>query len=267
MDAIRSVLIDIDGVLCVANAPIAGSIEALSQLRARGAGIRFITNTTRRTRAVIVAQMRQIGFDMAEHEVISGALAARRIIEQRALRPMLLIHPGLLPEFAGLDTSDPDAVLIGDAADGFSYAALNAAFRVLIEHPGAPLIALANNRYFRGPDGLALDAGPYVAALEYAAGVRAEVTGKPAAAIFRTALDELQCAPHDALMIGDDLESDIGGAQALGIRTALVRTGKYRVADEAHPHMRPDGVADDFARVVRDFVMPRLAPAASPRSV
>ena len=230
----------------------------MSMLRQRGAGIRFITNTTRRTRADIVDRLRAMGFDAASHEVITGALAARKIIERRGLRPFLLIHPGLMSEFSGVATHDPDAVVIGDAAEGFTYSALNAAFRVLIDRPGAPLIALANNRYFREAAGLSLDAGPYVAALEYATGVRAEVTGKPAEAIFGTALDELQTAPGDAVMIGDDIESDIGGAQQVGLRTLLVRTGKYREADEAHPRFHPDWVADDFGRAILDVVAPQL---------
>ena len=254
----RALLIDIDGVLCIGPAPIAGAAEAMTLLRQRGVGVRFITNTTRRTRADIVRQLQQMGFDAAPDEVVTGALAAREIVQRRGLRPMLLIHPGLKPDFAGLDTDDPNAVIVGDAADGFSYAAMNRAFRVLIRQPGAPLIALANNRYFREASGLSLDAGPFVAALEYAAGVRAEITGKPAEAIFRTALDALKAAPQDALMIGDDLESDIGGAQQAGLRAILVRTGKYRPADETHPHIRPDAVADDFSQAVRELVLPQL---------
>jgi len=258
VQTIRSVLIDIDGVLCVGGVPLPGALAALELLRQRGVGLRFVTNTTRRTRTDIVRDLGAMGFDIALHEVISGAIAARRIIEARGLRPLLLVHPGLLPDFAGLSTANPNAVLIGDAADGFTYHAMNAAFRVLVGVPGAPLVALANNRYFQASDGLALDAGPYVAALEYAAGVRAEITGKPAPAIFRTALEELQCAPGDALMIGDDIESDIGGALAAGLQAILVRTGKYRASDEMHPTVRPSAIADDFHRAVIDFVVTRL---------
>jgi phospholysine phosphohistidine inorganic pyrophosphate phosphatase len=259
----RSVLIDIDGVLSLADSPIPGSIEAVSMLRRHGAGIRLITNTTRKTRSEIVHRLRTLGFDIETHEVITGALAARRILLTRGLRPYLLIHPGLLPDFSGIATENPNAVVVGDAADGFSYQALNAAFRILVEQQDAPLIALANNRYFRAADGLCLDAGPYVAALEYASKTRAQVTGKPAEAIFRTALDELASAPGDAMMIGDDIEGDIGGARALGLRTVLVRTGKYRESDENHPLIRPDAVADDFYRAVVDFVCPCLVGPAS----
>jgi HAD superfamily hydrolase (TIGR01458 family) len=193
--------------------------------------------------------------------VVTGALAARTLIEAKQLRPYLLIHPGLMPDFAGLDTAEPNAVVIGDAAEGFSYGAMNAAFRVLIEQPGAPLLALANNRYFRSADGLALDAGPYVAALEYASQVRAQVLGKPAAAIFRTAFEALGSAPGETVMIGDDIESDVGGAADAGLQTVLVRTGKYRPEDERHPRCRADFVADDFAGALAGYILPRLAGA------
>lgn len=261
MRVLRAVLIDIDGVLCVGDAVIAGAIDALAALRRAGAGVRFLTNTTRRTRTDIVHELGAMGFDIALDEVITGALAARQLVDARGLRPYLLVHPGLRPEFAGVATASPNAVVVGDAADGFTYRALNDAFRVLIGAPGTPLIAIANNRYFRAADGLSLDAGPYVAALEYAAGVRAEVTGKPAAAIFQSALDALAVRADEALMIGDDLESDIGGARALGLQTLLVRTGKYRPLDEAHPTIRPDVVVDDFPRAVAEHVLPRLRPS------
>jgi len=262
VELIRSVLIDIDGVLCIGDAPLPGSLEAMSLLRASGAGIRLVTNTTRKTRADIVRQLAAMGFEVAPHEVITGAGAARKLLEARGLRPYLLIHPGLMPDFAGLATDTPNAVVIGDAAEGFSYQALNTAFRILIDQPGAPLIALANNRYFREASGLSLDAGPFVAALEYATGVRAEITGKPAEAIYRTALDALGSTPAESVMIGDDIESDIAGAQRAGLRAVLVRTGKYRPSDEHHPACRPDAIVDDFLRAVVDVIRPALAARA-----
>jgi ribonucleotide monophosphatase NagD (HAD superfamily) len=117
---IRSLLIDIDGVLYLAGMPIPGSIEALQRLRREGIGLRLLTNTTRQTRSAIVRNLQAIGFDVAEHEVITGALAARRLLQQRELRAHLLVHPDLRPDFAGLDTDAPNAVVVGDAGDGFS---------------------------------------------------------------------------------------------------------------------------------------------------
>lgn len=255
--ALRAVLVDIDGVLCSAGAALPRAIDALTLLRRHGLGLRFLTNTSRRTRSAIVQQLRDIGFALDEHEVITGALAARRLVQQRGLRPHLLVHPQLLPDFAGIATDRPDAVVIGDAGEGFTYDALNAAMRILLEQPGAPLIAIAANRYFRAADGLCLDAGPFVAALEYAAGVRAELTGKPAPTLFHAALDDLQVAADAAVMIGDDLDSDVIGAQQAGLRGVLVRSGKYRPADEARATARADFIADDLHAAVTDFIVAR----------
>lgn len=258
MDPIRAFLLDIDGVLYSAGQPLPGAVEAVAAIRRRGLGLRCLTNATRRSRAEVVGQLRSMGFDLAADEVLSGALAARRLIEARGLHPMLLIHPGLRPDLDGLDTppASADAVVVGDAGEGFDYASLNAAFRVLIERPEAPLIAIARNRYFRAADGLALDAGPFVAALEYATGRAALVTGKPAAASFDAALAGLGVPASQALMVGDDLEADIGGAQAAGLRAVLLRSGKYRPQDEHDPRIRPDGVADSLAEAVQRWLGP-----------
>src|SRR6266511_5143914 len=83
------------------------------------------------------------------------------------------------------------------------------------------------NRWWQTADGPRLDAGAFVAGLEYTAQVEAEIVGKPTAAYFEAALAELDAKPGDAVMVGDDVESDIGGAKALGMRGILVRTGKF----------------------------------------
>jgi ribonucleotide monophosphatase NagD (HAD superfamily) len=77
----------------------------------------------------------------------------------------------------------------------------------------------------RGPQ---LDGGAFVAGLEYATGVTATVLGKPSAAYFAAALDALDAEPALTWLVGDDIEADVRGAQGFGMRTALVRTGKFR---------------------------------------
>ena len=111
-------------------------------------------------------------------------------------------------------------------------------------------MVMARNRYFMEKDGLTLDMGAFVAGLEYSSGKTAEVVGKPAPPFFQTALDELGIAAERAVLIGDDLEDDIGGAQAVGIPGILVRTGKFRAADEDHRQIRPALIVDDFAVAV-----------------
>lgn len=254
MASVRAVLIDLSGVLYVDDEALPGSVEALKKLQASGLPHCFLTNTTRQTRASLQSGLRTLGFNLDIERLMTAASAARSYVEQHRLQPCLLIHPGLAPEFADLATNRPDAVVVGDAGPGFDYASMNKAFRVLMENSQAPLISMGANRYFREADGLSLDMGPFVAALEYASGRQAVVTGKPSRGFFQAALDKLGVAAADAVMIGDDLENDIGGARSAGIAGILVRTGKYRPEDEQHPEVHPDSIADDFAAAVEQLL-------------
>jgi ribonucleotide monophosphatase NagD (HAD superfamily) len=92
-----------------------------------------------------------------------------------------------------------------------------------------------------------LDSGAFVAGLEYAAGIEAEVVGKPTAAYFEAALAELGVPPAEAVMVGDDVESDVGGAKAVGMRGVLVRTGKFRKDALEGADPKPDAVLDSIA--------------------
>jgi HAD superfamily hydrolase (TIGR01458 family) len=117
-------------------------------------------------------------------------------------------------------------VVLGDLGEGWTFALLQEAFEQLMA--GAALVALSRDRYFRRGDRLALDAGPFVAALEYAAGTAAMVAGKPSAGFFEAAVRSLGLSPGEVAMVGDDLWSDVDGAQRAGLQGWLVRTGKFR---------------------------------------
>ncbi len=252
--SLAAVLIDIDGVLHVGAAPVSGAAAALQRLRDAGLRLAFLTNTTRRTRQALIESLDGMGFDIPPDEIQTAALAARAVVERRGLRPHLLIHPDLAPDWEGVRTDDANAVVIGDAGEGFTYAALNEAFRVLIRDDAVPLIAMGANRYFRATDGLSLDMGPFVAALEFAGRRQAEYTGKPAAAFFETAMAALDVPAANAVMIGDDLENDVVAAQDAGLHGILVRTGKYRPQDEQDPKLQPQTVADNFVEAVRGLL-------------
>lgn len=245
---VQGVLIDLAGVLYVGDQAIPGSTEAIQRLRDAGLAIRFITNTTRRTRNDLITQLESLGFQIEPRQVFSAPLAARRLIEQRGLRPYLLIHPDLEPEFADLRCDEPNAIVVGDAGEAFTYARLNESFRVLVD--GGTLVAMGDNRYFKDTSGFCLDMGPYVKALEYAAGTKAVVVGKPSQAFFNAALQDIDCKPSEAVMIGDDLHSDIGGAMECGVPGLLVRTGKYRPSDEHDDAVRPTAIVDDLNAAV-----------------
>lgn len=243
----QAILIDLAGVLHIDDEPIAGAVDALADLRASGLPIRFLTNTTRSPRSRIVANLRQMDFVVEADEILTAVLATRNLVRQRNLHPHYLVHPDIADEI-GCSHAEPDAVVLGDAGHHFNFEVLNRVFRLLMQ--GLPFIVMARNRYFMEIDGLTLDMGAFVAGLEYSSGKTAEVVGKPATPFFRTALDELGIAPEQAVLIGDDLADDIGGAQAAGIPGILVRTGKYRTTDEDHPLIRPALIVDDFPAAV-----------------
>ena len=138
-----------------------------------------------------------------------------------------------------------EAVIIGDLGEAFGYDVLNRAFREVMG--GAELIALQKNRYWMRADGLSLDAGPFVAAIEFATGREAYVVGKPARGFFQDVLADLGIAAERAAMVGDDIESDIGGALGAGLAAVLVRTGKYREDRVRDSGIEPTATIDSIA--------------------
>lgn len=241
-EPVEGVVLDLSGVLYQGDEALPGAREALAQLRDLGLPLRFVTNTTRTTASALLEKLVRLGLEVAEEELLTAARAARDLLERRGLTPLLVIRPELKPEFEGLPERAPDAVLIADAAEGFHYQVLNQAFRLLMQ--GAPLLAINRNRYFADGQALSLDAGPFVAALEYAAGVEAEVIGKPQPALFQAAARSMGWAPQRCVMVGDDVESDINGALAAGMHGLLVRTGKFQDGDQRHLEPGGEVVAD-----------------------
>ncbi|KGL99437.1 Phospholysine phosphohistidine inorganic pyrophosphate phosphatase, partial [Charadrius vociferus] len=229
----------------------------LNRIKASGLKLRFCTNETQATRENFVKKLQGMGFDISVAEVTAPAPAACCILKERSLRPHLLVHNDLVPEFAEIDKANPNCVVIGDAAENFTYANLNEAFRVLIGMEKPVLISLGRGRYYKETDGLKLDVGAYMKALEYACDVQAEVVGKPAKTFFESALAEMGVSPQQAIMIGDDIVNDVGGAQRCGMRALQVRTGKYRPCDENHPHVKPDAYVNNLAEAV-DMILQQL---------
>jgi HAD superfamily hydrolase (TIGR01458 family) len=247
---VRAVLLDIDGVLYVEDAPIPGAADAVQRLRDAGLELRFVTNTTNRSRAATLARLQSLGFAVGEPELLTPAALAVQLCAQRGHRRVALFAAAeLRDDFRDLEIidADADAVIVGDLGEAWDYGALNRAFRLVIG--GADLIALQKNRYWRRTDGLALDAGPFVAALEYATERTATVVGKPARAFFEQALVEAGATATEAVMVGDDIESDIGGALAAGLGAVLVRTGKYRADRVAASAVAPTATVDSIADV------------------
>ncbi|MFD7878697.1 HAD-IIA family hydrolase [Streptomyces sp. NPDC059766] len=254
MESVRAVLVDIDGVLTVSWQPLPGAVEALRRIREAGLGVVLVTNTTSRTRASIAAVLGGAGFPVTADDVLTApAATAAHLAERSPGARCALLNCGEIGEdltgVTVLDDGDtgtvPDVVIVGGAGPGFDYAALNRAFAHLQQ--GARLVAMHRNLYWRTDQGLQLDSGAFLLGLEAAARTEAEVTGKPSRAFFEAALARLGAAPGEALMVGDDIESDVLAAQRAGLTGVLVRTGKYLPETHRDASGTPDHVIDSFA--------------------
>jgi HAD superfamily hydrolase (TIGR01458 family) len=243
---ISGVLLDLAGVIYDGESVIPGAVEAVERIRNAGLAVRFVSNTTRSTKRAVLERLAGFGVIASENELFTPASAAREWLIAHSRSPHLLIHPDLEPDFQDLPQGGERAVVVGDAGEAMDYAALNRAFRELNE--GAAFLALAANRTFKDADGkLSLDAGPFVAALEFAIQRPALVLGKPSADFFLSATASMGCAPDKAVMVGDDAEGDVAGALRAGLAGGLlVRTGKFRPGDEARFEPRPTAVLDDI---------------------
>lgn len=228
---IRGVLLDLSGVLYIGDKPIPGALDAVQHLADAGLPVRYITNTTRKPSYAILKQLSDMQFHIKPAELFTAPIAAKDFLKKHNLVPYLLIHPNLKQEFEEYkNISNINSVLIGDAGDGFTYKKMNEAFRYLFN--GATFLALGINRYFKDGDRFSLDAGPFVRALEYATGYEATVIGKPSKEFYMSAVYSIGCKPEEAIMVGDDVESDVLGAVNAGLQAILVQTGKFSKGDE-----------------------------------
>ena len=227
---IKGVLLDLSGTIYVGNELLPRAAEAVRRLQTAQFPIRYLTNSSRSPRAAILQKLDDMGIAARAEDLFTAPLAIRDYLREHRLSPWLLVHPAIAGEFEEFSGQHPNCVVLGDAAEAFSYRNLNRAFRLLLD--GARLLAVGDNRYFREAAGMSLDAGPFVRALEYAAGCEAVVLGKPSPAFFHAAVSRLGCRPGETLMVGDDVYSDVNGALKAGLKAALVRTGKYRPGDE-----------------------------------
>ncbi len=256
-----ALLLDIDGVLAVSWRAIDGAVEALQSVRAAGTQVRLLTNTTSRPRSAVVDALRVAGFEVGSDEVITAPIATANYLRTHfsGTTAALLCSGDVTAdlatsgvEFVDLTRSAPTGpvavVVLGGAGPEFSYDALDQAFNLVLQ--GASLVAMHRGLFWRTAAGMQLDTGAFLIGLERAAGIEATIIGKPEAAMFEGALDELNVPPDAAVMIGDDIDSDVRGAQAAGLSGVLVRTGKFRPQVLDSPGTVPDLVTDSIVSAV-----------------
>jgi HAD superfamily hydrolase (TIGR01458 family) len=249
-------LLDLDGVVYVGDQPVPGAAETVDWLAREGVPYHFLTNTTSRPRRAIAEKLAGMGIRAGADMILTPAVAAVAWLRRHNIEhPALFVPDATAAEFAelgplqGADGS-AGAVIVGDLGERWEYAALNRAFRLLMSDPAPPLVALGMTRFWRAEDGLRLDAGAFVRALEYAAGCTAVVVGKPDPAFYASAVDGLGLEAGQAVMVGDDIRTDVEGAQRAGLTGVLVRTGKFSASDLTG-EVSPDAVLDSIADLPR----------------
>jgi HAD superfamily hydrolase (TIGR01458 family) len=224
---IKAILLDLDGVLYIGNQIIAGAAQAVQHLRDTGLLIAGVTNTTTQAKLTIAKKLKDFGIPVHETDIYTPAAVAVQYIGRSSAK--LYIRDSLQEDFQGIHNTDykPEFIVMGDlGGEGYSPEVLRDIFIQVMA--GSKLLALHKNRFWQKPNGLHLDLDPFVTAIEYATGKQATILGKPSEDFFHAVCSSMGVLPEQTLMIGDDIESDIGGAKQAGLKTALVQTGKYR---------------------------------------
>lgn len=249
----RALLFDLDGVLYQGDRVIDGAVETLRWCEQRDIPHLFVTNTSSKPRRSLVERLAAMGLSVQPEGIFAPPVAARDYLASERATPLaLFVREATREDFEGLEILDDTAeqgagsVVIGDIGEAWSFATLNRAFRLLMAEPRPVLIALGMSRYAQGSDGLVLDVAPFIRALEHASGCEAVVMGKPARAFFDAAVRKLGTSAAQTVMIGDDIQGDVGAAQAAGLVGILVRTGKFRPRD-LEGGITPDAVLDSVA--------------------
>ncbi len=255
MKSKRLVLLDLDGTLYIDDHVIDGAVEAVARLREQSYTLRFLTNTTTRSHVELCQQLMQMGFSQEPNELITAPMAAvleLRVLQQqmgRKLRVWPVVALAIEMDFAEFERDEvsPDYIVLGDIGDAWNAVLINQLFSAM--HNGAQLIALHKNRFWQTQQSLKVDIGFYVAGLEYVTGKTAQIMGKPSSAFFNRVLTDANVTADQAVLVGDDLDSDVGGAQRHRIDGVLVKTGKFRQQYLEQSSIYPDGILSSIAEL------------------
>ncbi|KAJ3268352.1 hypothetical protein HDV01_003091 [Terramyces sp. JEL0728] len=247
----KAILLDLNGTLHIEDNPTRNAVQALQKLY-QYYPARFVTNTTKESSSTLYKRLISIGFQINKSEIFTSLVATKKLLQSKNLRPLLFLEPDALEEFIGVDTSSPNAVVIGLSPSNFNYEKLNQAYSIIAD--GGEFISIHKAKYYKTSKKMELGPGCFVAGLEYSTGKQSTVVGKPSKGFYQLVVDELGIQFKDVLMIGDSVTDDCVGAIELGMQAILVKTGKYKIGDE----LQCENVFEDFASAVDYLVRLKL---------
>jgi len=250
LSSIRALIIDIDGVLWRGAQAIPGVAEFFAFLRARNIRHLIASNNSARPASDIVKRLARLGAPITEDQVLTSAEATALYLPRLAPRGARVFLVGGLGiaralTHAGYRLVQERAEIVVVGLDpNFTYTKLKQATREI--RRGAKFIGTNPDKTFPGEEGLAPGAGAMLAAIEAATDVMPIIIGKPARAMFEIALEKLQAAPSETAMLGDRLDTDIAGAQGVGLKTILVLSGVTTREMLKQASITPDAIFEDI---------------------
>ena len=231
------VVFDLDGVCYRGGTPVDGAAETIAATRRAGIPVAFATNNAARTPEQIAEKLKGMGLPVLPGDIVTSALAAAQLLDP-GTRCLVIGADGLWSALAQrgcpavAEPAEAEAVVVGFTRD-LDWEALRRATAALLA--GADFLGTNGDVNFPVEGGLAPGNGATLAALSAASGRTPRIAGKPHAALFEAAAARFPSGRR--LMVGDRIETDIAGAQALGWDTALALSGVTTpaMAREADP--------------------------------
>ncbi len=251
---VKGVLTDIDGTLYFKGTPIPGAFETLLKLREIGLKFIFFTNTDSKSPKTVLNILHDYGFNVDKDEIFTPIIAIKEFLSKYPDNKSYLVTTEEVAEefqeFPQVMGSEiPDFVIIGDFHDNWDVNRLNVAFKYVLR--GAKLLGMQGNRFYLDSNGEpVIDTGTFVQMIANATNVTPKIFGKPSREYFLQALEKLNLAPDEVIVIGDDLESDIQGAINANIKSILVKTGKGQYYNATKVKIKPNLVLDSFSSLI-----------------
>ncbi|MBY9010559.1 MAG: HAD-IIA family hydrolase, partial [Candidatus Lokiarchaeota archaeon] len=232
--------------------PVPGAIETVELLREKGIKLLFFTNTDSKTPKNVYKSLIEYGFKVKVEEVFTPIIALKEFLSDKADAKLYLVTTEEVKEefqefYHIRGTEVPDYVIVGDFRDKWDVNRLNNAFRYVIKHK-AILLGTQGNKYYLDVNGEpVIDTGSFVHMIANAANVKPMIFGKPSKEYFLQALKKLNIPSEDTIVVGDDIETDILGAQNANLRGILVKTGKGQFFNPSKESIIPYKVLDSFS--------------------